>query len=472
MSKATEGPLKNIEVIKVILPLLTTSLIAAVGWNITSRHNATQLRIGEEKNLAELEIAKTNAGLRYLEIVKEISGQDAARLNEAQSIAVAVLPSELSFQILHDNVETNPSLFPILLSNFTLKGQDEMAGTASEQFFLNILPWFRRMPFDLVHPYYEIKAQTPEWSESSEEYRRSLQSYQIEDRRTQRLFQLVVEAGLEDQFFSILIDEKHENKDFRDRCLYRYYRGILKANDHFQDLMVKERLWNVIERFIADPKFTESLKSDMLTAFCLANYANVDQSKQAAQFYWAKYDVNFAEHPPENDLRWILYERFTEDLATANFAPRVISEALYTKLSEVDFRALDSDQTRLILYYYAQTHRSSVRSVDGKGYSGHFAYLFPKEIVGVMRLVLAGATTAEKRKSLSRELGSLSGSILFHNVARNDAGQGRAYSLLMLEWYESHQQADWYIPKFFHEVEDMYADLAERAQIVRTQRVQ
>ncbi|GEM_PF-6644496 len=54
-----------------------------VGWVLTSRYNATELDVATERDTAAVEIARVNAAMRYMELVRNLS-------DEAASLAVVV----------------------------------------------------------------------------------------------------------------------------------------------------------------------------------------------------------------------------------------------------------------------------------------------------------------------------------------------------------------------------------------------
>jgi len=52
-------------------------LFATVGWVLTSRYNATQLDAATKRGAAGVEIARVNAAMRYMELVRNLRNEVA-----------------------------------------------------------------------------------------------------------------------------------------------------------------------------------------------------------------------------------------------------------------------------------------------------------------------------------------------------------------------------------------------------------
>ena len=55
---------------KALIPPGIALFIALVGWILTEKFNATQLEVTKQRNSAELEVARINAALRYIEFLR------------------------------------------------------------------------------------------------------------------------------------------------------------------------------------------------------------------------------------------------------------------------------------------------------------------------------------------------------------------------------------------------------------------
>ena len=60
------------EIINILVAPAIALFIAFVGWMLTERYNETQLEVARQRNAAEVEVARINAALRYMEFIRSI----------------------------------------------------------------------------------------------------------------------------------------------------------------------------------------------------------------------------------------------------------------------------------------------------------------------------------------------------------------------------------------------------------------
>lgn len=96
--------LDRLEIAKAIVAPVIALFAAVVGWVLTDRYNATQLDVARRRNVADVEIARINAALRYMEFLRNIPEENAVQRRQAVAIAAPVLPPELAFRIAIDQL--------------------------------------------------------------------------------------------------------------------------------------------------------------------------------------------------------------------------------------------------------------------------------------------------------------------------------------------------------------------------------
>jgi hypothetical protein len=67
----------RLEIAKVVVAPAIALFVAVVGWVLTTRYNTTQLDVATQRGAADVEIARINAAMRYMELVRNIPEADA-----------------------------------------------------------------------------------------------------------------------------------------------------------------------------------------------------------------------------------------------------------------------------------------------------------------------------------------------------------------------------------------------------------
>lgn len=451
----------RLEIAKVVVAPAIALFVAVVGWVLTTRYNATQLKVAKERGAAEIKIAQTNAAMRYMELMLNIPEEDAIQRRQTIAIAAPVLPPDLGFQLAIDQLPDAPSALDILMAEYK-----------SEAF--TYLAKQLEVPFDHIK-----RALDPVPSAGPF----AVQPTELEDRAV-ALLRYLRERNYSPRLFSYLTSRNYTNDTFRLTALLLYfheYRTSLQDDAGYVVQQAYERV-RVEDEFRTNMRM-QSLSSHVKQSIAFAASVVFGQKyerqsdifiREAASRFWENVDVARGVTPVEGSLQGYLYERvfhYNDPPGTDQWYRRdaieLASASLRDAVGRLKFGELDIENVRLILYAYAASHIVA----------GDRVYLVPADVVEIMRLILDWANTPERRKQLSMELGSLSGHHLFLNMlpssqagsaaTRADQNHARcesakAFAELLLDWYGKHHTPDWFIPKFFHEVVNEFPDLENR----------
>ena len=447
----------KLAIAKVILAPSIALFVAIVGWLLTSRYNATQLEVESKRGQANIEVARTNAAMRYIELIRNLP--DAAQNQRRQAVAIAapVLPPDLAFRLAIEQLPNES----VALSSLMHKYEQEA------------FPYLAR---HLEIPFHKIRRALDPIPESGPN---STEPTPAESRATE-LLRYLRQRNHQHSLFRHLALKDSNNEELRATAFLLFfdeYRSSLRDDTGFQVQQMYERVRAEAEfqSFMRDRSLPERAKQSITLAAAIIfhrkhEYYSGPLIREAATRFWDDINVARGTTPVEGSLQSYVYEHvFGTDESVRVDAIALSSASLRGAIRTLDLAEVGFDNVRLILYAYAASPTVG----------GDSAYLLPSDIVGVMRVVLKWANTPEKRKALSGELGSLGGELIFRNmlpssqrrrvyggdkdeVDRLRCTAARAYAELLLDWYAKYHTPDWFIPKFLHGVSYEFPDLERR----------
>lgn len=457
----------KIEVAKLWVTPALTLVVAIVGWILTDRYNSTQIQIAEQRGKDEIEITRISAAMKFMELDSSFGKDDAIRRRHAFSIAAPVLPPDLAFRLAIDQVNDDSGALDILLAKYNEEA----------------LPYLARaieVPFaDLQHTLDPIVVSGPYATPST-----------IAESRAISLLQYLRERGWSKPMFDHIVAKSYGNEEVRQTALVLYFEDYRKSlqNDvgysvqqAYQEVLAK----SVFRSYLENRSITSNAKRAIVFAFTIV-FANRFHdmgdlyADESAKRFWEGMDISRGATPAAGTIQAYLYQQFFhfEDIPGTRrwYAGKGVlraSESLRKALLNHGLDALSFEEVRLIIYAYG-----SSPTVAGRG-----AYLVPSDFVQVMRAILEWANSADRRRDLSLELGSLSGTAVFQNMLprfvqtvtfrdpapsfvkedhRKRREAAKEYAIMMLDWYKKYFQDDWEIPKFIDDVVSEFPDLESR----------
>jgi hypothetical protein len=451
----------RLEIAKVVVAPAIALFVAVVGWVLTTRYNTTQLEVAMQRGAADVEIARINAAMRYMEVVRNLPEADVGQRRQAIAIAAPVLPPDLAFRLAIDQLPDDPATLDVLMPKY-----------AAEAF-----PYLAR---HLEIPFPEVRRALDPVPDSGPFAKQPTDA----ERRASALLRYLRERGQATPLFKHLVSSSYNNEQLRPTALLLYfddYRSSLRdaAGYVIQQAYGRVSAEGKFRSYMRDPSLTNRAKQAIAFASAIVfgqrwQYQSDTFAREAALRFWEGMDVARGATPVEGSIQAYVFERVfhynnppgTDDWFRGE-AVTLASASLRDAILRSNLSRLNFDDVRLILYGYA--------SSPTVGRSP--AYLTPPDVVEVMRAILAWANTDARRKDLSMELGSLSGHHVFTQMlpssqptqefskeeddrVRCDAA--KAYASLLLDWYGKHYQKDWFIPKFFHEVGNEFPDFESR----------
>ena len=454
--------MKRWEIAKLLIGPGIALLIATVGWILADRYNDTQKAITSRQINAEIEISRVNAALRYMDTLSELSEANVVKQRQILAIVAPVLPPLIAFQLVIKQLPHDTVGLDTLLAKYH---------TTANRYLVTAL----EIPFQEMSQTISNIQKPSNFSEEVTE----------REATAMALLQYLRIRGLIDDLFYFLISQEYDNTTFLANTLLLYYyeyREFLRSNvgnsvqspylrmrarDEFEALMSTTRLSLVAKRGIA---FATSIVFDTKYTSDSDSFA-----KYAAEYFWDPFDVSRGGTPSEGSMESYIYS----NVFFYNYPPgkdswlrrldlvESASESLREKILSIDFKDLDIDSIRLMLYAYTQSPTVA----------GTSAYLIPNDVLRVTRAVLDWANTPRKRQQLSMELGSMGGRLLFRNLlhhcidctnemsdeeVQSGCHSARIFSQNMANWYERYHADDWHIPNFFDEVFVEFPDMAEK----------
>jgi hypothetical protein len=451
----------RLEIAKVVVAPAIALFVAVVGWVLTTRYNATQLDVATRRGAADIEIAQINAAMRYMELARNIPEGDASQRRQAIAIAAPVLPPNLAFRLAIDELPDDPATLDVLMRKY----EDEA------------FPYLVRhleVPFPQVHRALDPIPESGPYAKQPTDA----------ERRASELLRYLRERGQSTSLFKNLVSNNYGNEQFRPIALLLYfedYRSSLRdaAGYVVQQAYEKARVEDEFRSYMRDPSLSRRAKQAIAFAAAVVfgqqwDYQSDTFVREAAQRFWEGMDVGRGATPVEGSLEAYLFERVfhynkppgSDDWLRGK-AIAATSASLRDAVLKANLSNLSFGNVRLVLYGYAS---SPTVGRDP-------AYLLPPDVVEVVRAILAWANTAERRKELAMELGSLSGHHVFlqmlpssqpkQEFSKEEDDQrrceaARAYANLLLDWYVKYHAPEWPPASFFHEVANEFPDLENR----------
>ena len=455
--------MKYWRITKVLIPPGIALFIATVGWMLTEKFNTTQLEVSKQRNSSELEVARINAALRYIEFLRSAPEPDPNLTNLAITIAAPVLPPEIAFGLAVDLLPEDTSALNTLVAKYG----DEA---------------YRHLVTNLEVPFTQIK--DVHFSIHYGPLDPPKQS--SEEKRSRNVFRYLRERQLAEHFFQFLISENYNNARFRPIVLLFYfenYRDSLKSSNQSSESVIAQnrRIQREFHSHMSNVVLSGEVKRAIALSASIA-FAHRDQgednsviSKGATEHFWAGFNLTGGAAPQRNTIDGYVYENIIgydrkrkRDANTTEFQLGIqSSKNLRNAILDLNFLDLDMNNISSLLYAYAQSPTIS----------GSSSYLVPTDTVVVMRRILEWADTEKKRMELSMELGSIGGERLFRNLLPKCFGcsksmrkeeiekrcaAAKTFGNMLSSWYRENHSEDWYIPKFFHSVVYEFPELLDK----------
>ena len=443
------------EIVKTFVTPLVALIIAGVGWKLTGSYNDTQLRIADQRADAEIEVTRINAALRYMEVLRGLPPDDDSQRRQALAIAAPALPPEIAFRLAAGQLPHDTEVLDILQAKY----QDD-----ANEYLVD----------SLEVPFHEL--------------RRGLSpSSMVEtdkERRARNLLQHLRSTGRVEHLFRFLISEEYENDHSRPLALLLYfdtYKEFLESSggnivgEAYSHLRFEHEFRSLMSNgaLSAEAKCSVAFSASIVFGDRYVAYTDTF-SRHAGECFWNGFDVLHGQTPDEDTIQGHIFAKVLHynyppgtDMWFKRPVAELASESLRKAILGLDFRTLDIENIRMILYSYA----TSPTVADSS------SYLMPADAVAVVRAVLDWADTAQRRQELTMVFGSLSGEILFGNLVPECFGcpddmteeevaarctAARDFGEMLAGWYGEHYADDWYIPKFFHSVVRWFPDLADK----------
>ena len=437
------------DIIKTLVGPAVALLVAFVGWVLTDRYNATQLKITKQRNDAEVEVTRINAALRYIELIGNLHNDDISGRRQAVAVAAPVLPPEIAFQLAAAQLPNDRTALDTLMAKYQDGANKYLTAT-------------------LEVPFRELRQTVSPGSPA-----RYAEGQRTSEKRATDLFRYLRTKGHAERLFDFIVSQDYRNDRFRPIAVLFYF-------DNYRTFLVsgvgqatggaypKVRMEYEIKSLMSDTTLSVAAKQAIAFSASIVFGDRQDGggdvfSSYAGEYFWHGFDVAHGGTPHEGTIQSHIYSNITlvdrlVKLASANLRDRVL---------KLDFDRLDIDNISLILYAYAQSPTVTRSS----------SYLIPVDVVDVVRAVLEWADTAQKRQELSMVFGSLGTEHLFRNLLPDCLGcakdmateeitarcaAARNFGGMLADWYRQYHSDDWYIPKFFHSVLVAVPDLGDR----------
>lgn len=427
--------------------------VAIVGWLLTDRYNATQIEVTKQRNDAEIEVARINASLNYLEILGDLPEEAISARRQATAIAAPVLPPEMAFQLAIGELPHNTSALDTLMTKYQHSVNKYLIKTLEVSF-----PDLQQATSDI--------SSTP---------------LSVRESKAKNLLDYLRTRLRAEQLYHFALSDEYDNGGFRTTVLLLY----LHNYHEFLESSVGQAVRGVYPRNRIEREFMSLMSSGDLTAEAQRSLAlaasvvfgrtrwsrSIVFSQSAADHFWNGVDVANGSTPQEDTLEGFVYEKVIDyegQASEESWAREVTTRAsagLRAEILKLDLKELSFGSLRSILYAYAQSETVA----------GSAAYLMPADAATVIYAVLGWADTPEKRRSLSMEFGSLGGDRLFRNLLPDCFGcpenlseemakvrcrTAREVGEMLANWYGNYYEDGLYIPEFFYSVLVEFPDLA------------
>ena len=443
------------EIVKTLVGPVVALIIAVVGAVLTGRYNDTQLRIADQRAHAEIEVTRINAALRYMEVLRGLPADDVSHGRQALAIAAPALPPEIAFRLAVGQLPHDTEVLDILQAKY----QDN-----AHKYLVD----------SLEVPFHELRRVLSPSSavESNEE------------RRARNILQHLRSKGQVEHLFRFLVSGEYENAHSRPLALLLYfdtYREFLESSGggNVGDAYSQVRFEHEFRSLMSNGALSAEAKRAVAFSASIvfgARYVAEDDtfSRHAAEYFWNGFDVIHGQTPDAGTIQGHIFSKVFHynyppgtDMWFKRPAAELASESLRKAILALDFRKLDIENIRMILYAYAES-----RTVADSP-----SYLMPADAAAVVRVLLDWADTAQRRQELAMGFGSLSGEMLFRNLGPECFGcsddmaeeelaarcaAARDFGEMLAGWYVKYRADDWDTPGFFHSVVRWFPDLADR----------
>jgi hypothetical protein len=415
-------------------------LVAVVGWYITAANNKTQADVAKtnaesakRKNEADVEIAKTNAAMAFLQLYDKVPESEPERRARLVAVSLPILPERSAFELALQNLDHDAGAMQSL---FALYGQKSWG-------FLD--PYLGRGPY----------FKTAEYSPDIDF-----------DPTPQNVLSFLHKNNLMAGLDTYLLDDSGPGglTPAKQNIFLNYFR-FLRANqdENRQEGMNDERRKELVARFLNYEKLRADSKAYVALAaaasFTYGGGDNRDSAflRSAVKDFWVGLDISRGEAPTEDSLRGYLYRHglyYRDVYGRVVVLPErdELSHSLIARILEIrEFGSLPWERISIIIYsYLAHTPRDTE--------SPFVAFLRPAEGAKLMDMVFSWANSAERRRSLGQALNSLEGSSIFRNLS-SDRGAQRHFAEATIRFYEAYYSQDWFPAKVLNDILDTYPDL-------------
>ena len=168
---------------------------------LTAGYNETQLEIARQRNEAEIEIARTNAALRFMEILHALPEGATSQRHQALAIAAPILPPGIAFRLALEQLPHDTDALDILIRKY----QD----TANEYLIAGL-----EVPF---HELQQVISVVPSAVQPTDK-----------EKHAKDLFQYLRTKGRAERLFDFILSSEYENEDSRIIALLFYF-AILRT---------------------------------------------------------------------------------------------------------------------------------------------------------------------------------------------------------------------------------------------------
>lgn len=405
---------------KPLLPILATLILTFVGLYINYKFNLAQQINTESKNKADKEIAQINASLSYIKLMAEIPKDSTLLKQSAKTIIAPALPIESSFFIAINELQNNPNVLEVLCRTY------------KNDYWKFLVPFLEENSI-------RTDNEKPNW----------VNSLPIQ---TNLLFTFLDKRQMLNDFYQFVIskDFNTKNRIYAIKNYLAYLKQRKDINGNITGLSLSEKKKLELQLFSTIEATTdETLKADIskAAAIIFENNFQGEFTEIAAKYFWANFDVGFAETPTKFSMDQYIYdERFhkkNQNIQNNKQIDTLLSNSLYSKLSKLNFKSFEVTRTHVILYSYCEQ-------------SG---YLIPNHILKLMETVLQSLTEVKKKEEFAEYLDSSDEDLFGKFAPYTIEGEGMKYANLLIEWYKANSKATWKIPKFFCQMVDKYPGL-------------
>ena len=427
--------ISGFDIAKILVGPAIALFVAIVGWGLTASYNSAQRDLATQRTEADIEIARTNAAMRYVELLRDIPEEEAVQRRLAISIAAPVLPADLAFRLAIDQLPEDQVVLDVVMRKFRNEGLVYLAS------YLDV-------------PFSELKRTIHGFSLSS------LDPLPTEsESRAVAILRYLRQRGQSRQLFNYLIADEYTSESFRPIALLLYLYEYRNPLDGAQWDYRRRRTEEEFRSYLGMSSLSAHTKQAIAFAGSIALGQKFEPKcdflfREAASRFWDKLDVARSDTPVEGSFEGHLYAREFQENYCVQDAKAITSAGLRDRILGLNMGHLGADSVRLLLYSYAESPTVGAERAP---------YLVPSDVVKVMRVILHWANTPERRMELSMMLGSLSGRRLFFNMISDedhaDCEAARVFAEMLFDWYEQYHSPDWFVPEFFHAVVNEFPDL-------------